>query len=167
MYDLLESVLWKVSFEFLIFWIFGPVQLRADQFEQSQKKLLSILLAIPRKSAFFTGDSIFDIAGSFSSARRRPDQLDQLSIGNGNSTARSHFFVVLVVQEILVKFRQIEHALQNRVPRWIHRYMKQVLPILFKPTSPRVFGLVCLKISYVYLRDWRSGIYFYSGKLFR
>ena len=52
-----------------------------------------------------------------------------------------------VVEEVVIELGQVEHALQDGVPMFDIMYMKQVLPMLLRPTSPIVFDL---KISSSY-----------------
>lgn len=67
--------------------------------------------------------------------------MDQSCVCECYSSAAVDFLEVSVVEEVVVEMRQVEHALQDRVPEWRERYMKQVLPMLLRPTSPNVLLL--------------------------
>lgn len=65
-----------------------------------------------------------------------------------------------IVEEVIIELWQVEHALQNGVPKFEMEYMKQVLPMLLRPTSPIVFDL---NISSSYCLLGRITVSFSSG----
>jgi hypothetical protein len=59
---------------------------------------------------------------------------------------------VSVLEEVLVETGEIEHALQDGVPKSEERYMKQVLPMLSRPTRARFFDFIVRVLSGRYRR---------------
>ena len=84
---------------------------------------------------------MFDIRRSLRSVGRRSNQLNQLSIGNRHSARRVHFLMVLVVEKIVVEFRQVHHTLKDRVPEIDRKIHETSIPNVVETHQTQSLGL--------------------------
>lgn len=111
MYDLLQSAGGGISFELLVLGVSGSVELRTQQLQQGQQKLLGVLLPVTTESGLFSSHCVLELRGSLSPIRRVLYQLHQSPVGNGHSARRSHLSLVAIGKKIVIEPGEIEHTL--------------------------------------------------------